>query len=364
MRLIVVLLCILAVSGCSKKVSTPAASAPATRTPSGSASVSALPFRGNPSDVLVEVDGTKLIRGDADTETEYKLAGAMGQIPPDQIEAAREQVRHNVIEQFVYRTILRNEADRQKIVVSKEDEDKAFKEIATQLPPGLTVEEAMKNSPRGEAAMRDEVLTGIRIKKLLDPLMTNSVEITEKEVADFMALYKNNLTMPEMVRARHILITTAPGDDDKVKADKKKKTDDVRQKLVDGGDFAKLAAEYSDCPSKQRGGDLGPFTRDRMVKPFADAAFSQDVNAIGPVIETQFGYHIIQVTEHNQAGMASREKIEDAVRGQKRQQSMKDFMDTLRTKANIKYSSDAAPAAAHPVLSAPFPAAPTADKKP
>ena len=160
------------------------------------------------------------------------------------------------------------------------------------------------------------------------------------------------------MRARHILIATSPTDDAQAKTDKKKKADDAFQKVKNGGDFAKLAEEYSDCPSKQRGGDLGLFTRDKMVKPFADAAFSREVNAIGPIVETQFGYHIIQVTEHNQPGLASREKVADLIRTQNRQKAMRSYLDELKDKAKIKYSADAPAytAIAKPIVSAPFPA--------
>jgi peptidyl-prolyl cis-trans isomerase C len=219
----------------------------------------------------------------------------------------------------------------------------------------------MKNSPRGEQAIRNEITGNIKIRKLLEQFSSNTVEVTDQEVTEFMATYKNNLMMPETVTARHILIATAPGDDEKTKGDKKQKAEDVRKKLLDGGDFAELAKEYSDHPSKQRGGDLGSFTRERMTPffsdAFSDAAFSQETNAVGPIVETQHGYHIIQVTEHNQAGMAPREKILDILKGQKREKAFRAYLDGLKAKAAIKYSDDAAPEVPMKgVVTAPFPA--------
>ena len=361
MKWVIVLCCLLAASGCSRKATPPASSNP----PARISSVAALPTpppSGNPADVVVEVEGAKLTRGAVDAETEYMLARMMDRIPPDQVEGQRQRIRQASIEQFIFRTLLAKEATRNKLPVSKEEEEQAFKELASGLPPGVTMETVMKNSPRGEAGVRDEILNTIKIKRLLEPFRTNTVDVSEQEIADFSAMYKNNLVMPELVRARHILIATAPADDEKAKADKKTRAGEVRQKLVDGGDFAELARQHSDCPSKEKGGDLGAFTRDKMVKPFSDAAFSQEVNAIGPVVETQFGYHVIQVTEHNEAGVAPRDKIADIVRNQKRQKAMRDYMDDLKSKATITYGEENVPPPENPVFSAPFPANPQPPK--
>jgi peptidyl-prolyl cis-trans isomerase SurA len=102
------------------------------------------------------------------------------------------------------------------------------------------------------------------------------------------------------VSARHILIMHTesmrkPPTITRTKAEAKKTIEKVLKKLQKkDADFAALAKEFSDCPSKAKGGDLGTFARGRMAPPFEEAAFGLKENEISGVVETPFGYHIIQ----------------------------------------------------------------------
>lgn len=91
--------------------------------------------------------------------------------------------------------------------------------------------------------------------------------------------------MTDEVRASHILVKT--------EAEAKKLYDEIKN----GKDFAAVAAEYSECPSGANGGDLGFFGRGMMVKPFEDAAFGLEKGVVSNPIKTQFGWHLILVTD-------------------------------------------------------------------
>ena len=98
------------------------------------------------------------------------------------------------------------------------------------------------------------------------------------------------------VRARHILFRAAEGDDD-ARAEARAEARDIRRQLLNGGDFDALAREHSDDGSANRGGDLGWFGPGRMVAPFEEAAFGARIGQIVGPVETQFGYHLIEVTD-------------------------------------------------------------------
>lgn len=88
----------------------------------------------------------------------------------------------------------------------------------------------------------------------------------------------------EKVKASHILVK------------QEHEAQDLIMKLNAGVPFEKLAADFSQCPSGKRGGDLGEFGRGRMVKPFEEAAFGLEVGKVSGLVKTQFGYHLIKRT--------------------------------------------------------------------
>lgn len=356
-------LLILFADGCSREkkggpaesVSTPESAAPASSAlpaasmPVFNAVTPAAPAL--PSNVVVKADGKELTRDQLDAEVGLMLKANAERIPANDQDAARKFFNQDVIRRFITNTILSNEADRQKISVTPEDEAAMMEDLKAQMPEGTTVEQMLAQSPLGEAKTREAIRTGIRIKKLIESKIGASPEITDAEIDAFMAENKARLVMPESVRASHILVKFDEKDDDAAKTAKRQKIDKVREDLVQGGSFDELAAKNSDCPSKQRGGDLGTFRRGQMVPPFEEAAFSQEVGKIGNVVETKFGYHVIKVVEHNQPGDMPRDKVIEQMkqsRRQERRQQEMEFVRGLMDKASVQYSPEFQPSTEGP----------------
>jgi len=84
--------------------------------------------------------------------------------------------------------------------------------------------------------------------------------------------------------ARHILVST------------EEQCADLKTQIEEGADFAELAKQHSSCPSGQQGGELGEFGPGQMVKEFDEVVFSADVNTVQGPVQTQFGYHLLEVT--------------------------------------------------------------------
>ena len=116
--------------------------------------------------------------------------------------------------------------------------------------------------------------------------MFNQIILSEDEVKDFYEKNKYMYKRPEMVQASHILVDT------------EEKANEILEDITDGLSFEDAAKQYSSCPSKQEGGSLGQFGKGQMVKEFEDAVFAMHVGQISPPVKTQFGYHLIKLTEH------------------------------------------------------------------
>ncbi len=297
------------------------------------------PAPGN--EVVVTVNGIQITRAEIDADIEQKLASVAGKMPPEQLEQIKTRMQEKAVDHFITKTVLSAECDKNKISVTPEDIDKTFGEMTKTLPEGMTVDDALKTSGMTLESLKKDIAFNLRVNKLIDANVKQPAPPTEADVKQFYEQNKNSFEVKESAEARHILIKTSKDDDEKVRAEKRARIEKLRTQLVEGADFAKIAAENSDCPSKSRGGSLGTFERGRMVKPFEDAAFSQKINEIGPVVETQFGYHIIQVQKRTPATQRPFEEVKDQIKEHlertAKNTAVREYIEGLKSKAAIVY---------------------------
>ena len=307
---------------------------------------------------LVECNGKILTAGEADKLIERRLSAYDGQIPADQLTQLRPRLRQQVREEFVIRTLLEQESAKQNPKVDEAEIDKMIAETRENLPEGVTFAQFLAMQNLTEQTVRSEVRMQLGIRQLLDRRLGAEATPTEEDIVAFYESRKEEMTVPESVRASHILVKFADGDDDTAKAAKKTEAEAIRKSLLAGADFAETARAESDCPSGSSGGDLGEFGRGQMVVPFETAAFAQPVGEVGELVETQFGYHIIKVTGKTEGHERSLDEVRDQIRNtllnRRRGEAFQDYIQELRAAATITYPGDeAAPAPAAPATATP-----------
>ena len=154
-------------------------------------------------------------------------------------------------------------------------------------------------------------------REYLTKVVIKDVIATEEDQKQYYTLYKNKFSFPEQVKARHILLKFSPNISEEEKKKVKEKAELVLERLKKGEDFAELATAYSEDPSSaKKGGDLGYLQKGKMVKPFEEAAFSLKPGQLSGIVETKFGYHIIKVEEHKEAGTKPFDEVKDSIKEQ------------------------------------------------
>jgi len=140
------------------------------------------------------------------------------------------------------------------------------------------------------------------------------VVISDDEISEYYDEHPAEFQNPKTVEARHILLKVDPQANPEDVAKVKARIEDILQKARDGQDFAELAKQFSEGPSKDKGGHLGTFRREAMVKPFSDKAFSMKAGEISDPVKTQFGWHIIKVEKVNDASTTALAEASGGIR--------------------------------------------------
>lgn len=293
--------------------------------------------------VVAQVNGQPITSRDFDTAmkaAKQQFAG-IGWQEGDQEQL--KQMQTLTLDRLIDFELLYQASQKEKVNV----DDNAIKEkmsaFKKQFPSDAEFQSFMTTNELTEEVMQTQLRRKMAIEGLQEKLYDQFVgetKVTDEELQQFYDANKDSIKQPEKVRASHILVAVEANADDAAKKAAMEKIKGIQKKLKDGGDFAKLAQESSDCPSKANGGDLDFFVRQQMVKPFADVAFSTPVGQTSDVVTTEFGYHLIKVTDKQPEKMLNfdevKEKISTYLSQQKIDSQFEVYMKGLRDQADIK----------------------------
>ena len=286
-----------------------------------------------------KVNGTAISSKDFDWEmTLYtKQYEARGMQMTDEIQ---KQARTEVLNEMINRELIYQQTQKKGIKIKPEDVNKKIDEIKQRFPDQKQFETTLANMNMSEAKLKGQIEQRLAITNLIDQEIAPKVNITDEAAKAF---YKDNPRLferPEEVHAQHILIKVPENATDKQKAEARKKLTEIKKRADAGEDFAKLAKENSEGPSSQNGGDLGYFSRGKMVPAFEKAAFDLKNNQISDIVETNFGFHIIKALDHREAQTLSFEEVQPKIvanlRNQGIQKEIEKYVAELRKTAKIE----------------------------
>ena len=327
-----------------------AATAPAATTTTNAAPANAMTaLFGDPA--IAKGKGFEIKQSELDeVVTGIKSAAAAHNenIPAEQMNGIKAQMLNRLIQ---IQILLQKSTDADKA----EGKKKADAQIAALLTRAGS-QEAFERQLKAVGMSTDELRTKITQEATATATLTRElgITITAAVVQEDYANHPADVEQPESAKAQHILLLTinpstrAPLSDDQIKA-KRTQIDDILKKAKAGDDFSKLATQYSEDPgSKDKGGELPPFSHGDMVPEFEAAAFALQTNSISDVVTTAYGYHIIKLLAKTpakklvltdkvpQTDLTIADKIKDFLTQQQTQKLAPAFLDGLKKKADVE----------------------------
>jgi len=316
-----------------------------------------------PSGVTIELkDPVAVVNGEKITKDELdkalnEAAQASG-IKPEELTADQKMEGYRqILDDLITDKLITKAAA--EVTASDEEVDAEIVKLRGQFP---TEEEfvaqltAVGQTPEKMATAMKKL---IQQRKWVESQVGDSADVTDADIAKFYEENKQEFEQPEQVKASHILFLTKPDDSEEASDAQLAKAKEAAAKAKKGDDFAALAKELSEEPgASESGGDLGFFSKDRMVPEFSEAAFQLKAGDISEPVRTQFGWHVIKVEEKKEAGTSSLEEVKPQLsaylKQDKQRKAVTDLIAKLRADAKIESTLPApAPASAIPGMMPP-----------
>jgi peptidyl-prolyl cis-trans isomerase C len=316
----------------------PGADGAATAPPSAQASAPppVKPVPATLPDVVARVNGEAVSKGELERAIRNVEGRAGRPVPQEQ----RDQVYRGVLDELLALKLVQVEGKARGITVTDPEVDGRIGELRKKFQTEEAFTEALKGKQMTLVDLKNETRTELLVNKTMEAEVAPKVSVTPQ---DLDAYYKQNpdqFKQAEQLRASHILFPIESSATEDFKKTTRAQADAVLKRAQSGEDFAGLAKEFSKDSSASNGGDLNYFPRGQMVPAFEQAAFALKPGQISGIVESQFGLHIIKVTDHKPERAVPlaevSDRLSDFLRRRKQQELVQEFVASLRTKYKVE----------------------------
>jgi foldase protein PrsA len=242
----------------------------------------------------------------------------------DLYQAMLSQGGDSLLDQLVTEKLITQELKKQNIQITDQDVQEELDNFKASIGSEADYQMYLMQYGISQEMVGQLMKTNASLKKLL----ASQIKVSDEDIKKYFEENQAQYDQPEQVRASHILVDT------------KEKAEEVLAKLNQGAKFEDLAKEYSTDVTKDNGGDLGYFGKGDMLPEFEKAAFEMKVGEVSSPVKSQFGYHIIKVTDHKAAKKATLAEYKDQIKSelvdQQVAQLANDYIKKLHDQADIK----------------------------
>jgi parvulin-like peptidyl-prolyl isomerase len=248
-------------------------------------------------DSLVGKEVIAIVNGDTIRGKDLQVLAYVSMTPPDS--AKSKSFNGKLLDQLIDRSVFVHEATAAGVSAPDSVVDKMMKQFTAHFNADLATElgkQGLMPTDFRRAIQRD-LLIRAYVKEKIEPTIT----VSDADCRAYFDSHKEAYAGVDSVRVRHIILLSSPADTEKDKNQRAQLIDSIRDRIVKGEKFERLAKMYSQDGTAERGGDLGFFAHGTMVKEFEDVAFSLKKGELSRVFQTQFGLHLVQCLDKKPA---------------------------------------------------------------
>ena len=288
-------------------------------------------------EVIADCNGDTIPKAEFESAVRSVEQRAGGAIPAEK----RDEVYRGVLNDLVaYRLLKQEVKQRTNLTVTDAEVEARIGAFKQQAGTEANFKAALQAQQITEAKLREDARTDLLVAKLLDQEVNQKVLVKPTDIATYYEKNPDRFQQGETLRASHILVVVPAEANAQTRASLRARADAALKAAKAGQDFAKLARQYSQDSSAQRGGDLGFFPKGQMVPAFDQAAFALAPGQVSDLVETQFGYHIIKAIEKRPARIVPFAEVtgqlQQFLEQEQRQEKSKALVDQLKAKGKVQ----------------------------
>lgn len=216
------------------------------------------------------------------------------------------EAQNKAVSQLIDGYLLLSIAQKSNIGICQDEIENRFLDYTINYENEEEFKQDLARMKLDEDTLRCKIKNELMIKKYLSDNFKPCETIAPEKLKKIYQENKEAFLTEDMVRASHILVKGTS-------EESLKKLTEIKNNIKNAEDFINIAQQCSDCPSSCHSGDLGFFTKGKMVKEFEEVAFNLGINQISRPVKTQFGYHLIMVTDKKRSKLAKFEEVKDAL---------------------------------------------------
>jgi peptidyl-prolyl cis-trans isomerase C len=256
------------------------------------------------------------------------------------IETSSLTFYRRVLDDLVGTELLYQSSKAKGLSASSGDVDQQMSMLRSRMADPAAFEQALAAEGLTEERLRHQMERDMSIQKLIEQSLAPRVEVSEDEKRRFYDDNNAQMRQPDRLRVSHILKRVEPGASPESRAAARAAIEALLEEAQSGADFATLARENSEDPGSASSGGEMVIARGQTVPPFEEAAFALEPGGLSPVVETQFGFHIIKLSERMAGELVPYEQVESRIEDFLKQQGLRGEVDqeveSLRTSASVE----------------------------